>query len=254
MRLLEGVRRVRAKRSGPLGGREAPSSEPVQMGQFTGQVAAVIPALNEEGTIVGVVRTLQSNPYIGEVIVVSDGSSDQTAAQAREAGAKVLEHQENRGKAGAMKTGMEATSSPVILFLDGDLTGLTQTHVESLLRPTLAGEADMTVGIFDGGRMATDLAQVVSPYLSGQRSIRREIVDDMFRQEPDAAECRFGIEVALTRFVIKRGYHMANVPLEGMSHRMKEEKMGLVEGVTARLRMYHEILQYVRKDWTEEKP
>lgn len=211
------------------------------------KVAAVIPAFNEELTIGDVVHTLRGVDSIAEVVVVSDGSEDRTAEVARKAGARVIEHRENLGKAGAMKTGFEATVSPIVLFLDADLIGLSPTHVCDLIRPVINGEADMAVGIFDEGRITTDLAQLVTPYLSGQRAVRRQIVAEIFRSEPNVDGVGFGIEVVLTRHAKERGYKVVEVPLEEMSHRMKEEKRGLVKGVAARLKMYYEILKYVQK-------
>lgn len=211
------------------------------------RVAAVIPAFNEEATIGEIVSACKQVPEISEVIVVSDGSTDQTAARARAAGATVIEHAENRGKAAAMKSGLEATSAPVLLFLDADLIGLSPAHVRNLLRPVLAGEADMSIGVFGEGRVATDLAQILAPYLSGQRALRRELLEDMFREEPEADQARFGIEVALTKYVKHHGCRVVEVVLEEMSHRMKEEKLGLVKGAAARLKMYYEILKYVQR-------
>lgn len=211
------------------------------------KVAAIIPAFNEETTIGDVITTLTQVDLIAEIVVVSDGSDDRTAEVAERRGAKVIIHRENLGKAAAMKTGFEATVSPIVLFLDADLIGLSPMHVRSLLLPVLRGEADMTVGVFDEGRITTDLAQLLAPYLSGQRGVRREIVEEMFRHEIDADVCRFGIEVALTRHINNRGYRTVEVPLEEMSHRMKEEKLGLVKGVKARIKMYYEILKYAQK-------
>lgn len=211
------------------------------------KVAAVIPAYNEESTIGAVVSACRQVPEISEVIVVSDGSTDETATLARAAGATVIEHTENRGKAAAMKSGFEATTAPVLLFLDADLIGLSADHLRLLLRPVLAGEADMSIGVFGDGRVATDLAQMLAPYLSGQRAVRRELLADMFREEPEAEQVRFGIEVALTKYVKQHGCRVVEVVLEEMSHRMKEEKLGLVKGAAARLKMYYEILKYVQK-------
>lgn len=211
------------------------------------RIAAVIPAYNEEETIGDVIATLLQTEGIEEVIVVSDGSTDHTVVVARQAGAQVKEHLTNSGKAAAMKTGFQATSADAILFMDADLLGLTETHVRALIGPVVQAEADMTIGIFDEGRLTTDLAQFVAPYLSGQRVVRREILDEMFRMEPDTDVSRFGIEVALTRHVKTRNYRVAEVPLGEMSHRMKEEKLGLVKGVAARLKMYYEILKYAQR-------
>lgn len=211
------------------------------------KVAAVIPAFNEETTIGEIVSTLLKVQEIEQIIVVSDGSEDRTAENARLAGALAIELPANMGKAAAMKAGFEATDAPVLLFLDADLIGLQPSHVRSLIAPVLEDEADMTIGIFGDGRVATDLAQIVAPYLSGQRAVRRAVVEEMFRAEPDADQSRFGIEVALTRHVKHGEYRVVEVPLDEMSHRMKEEKLGLVKGAAARLKMYYEIIKYVQK-------
>lgn len=214
-------------------------------------VAAVIPALNEELTIAQVVGVVRAHPQVAEVIVVSDGSTDDTAVLARAAGARVVELRENQGKAAAMAVGVEQTSADHILFLDGDLIGLTEIHITALLTPVLFGTAGMSVGIFRHGRIATDLAQVVAPYLSGLRVLKRELMADMLAEQEDVEISRFGIEVALTLHAKRRGYDVVEVTMEDMTHRMKEEKLGLVKGFAARMKMYREILSYAIKQGLE---
>lgn len=207
-------------------------------------VSAVIPAYNEEKTIYNVVSVLKESPCVSEVIVVSDGSTDRTAQVARNAGAKVITMAKNIGKGGAMMAGVSEASQDVILFLDADLLGLTPYHVQVLVEPVLNGEAHMTVGIFEHGRKATDLAQYLAPFLSGQRVIQRELLTQM----PDINNSRYGVEVALTKFINEHKLHVKEVMLADMSHVMKEEKMGLVKGFMARVKMYWEIAKYFSKD------
>lgn len=245
-KLLYGRNKVGHGACSPSGGYQAGLAAESEVGPFM-KVAAVIPAYNEEATIGTVVATLRNVHDIQEIIVVSDGSEDGTAEAARSAGASVIELPENMGKAAAMKTGVEATDAQVVLFLDADLMGLQESHVRSLLAPVVEKRADMSIGVFDDGRMATDIAQMVAPYLSGQRAVRREILNEVFLENPDVDTLRFGIEVALTRHVKNHGYHVVEVPLEEMSHLMKEEKLGLVKGAAARIKMYYEILKYVQK-------
>jgi glycosyltransferase involved in cell wall biosynthesis len=84
-------------------------------------VLAIIPAYMEEMFIGNVVRrTLE---YVGAVLVVDDGSSDNTTAEAKAAGATVIRHATNRGKGAAIKSSLEHAASiqtPFFLFLDGD--------------------------------------------------------------------------------------------------------------------------------------
>lgn len=207
------------------------------------KTAAVIPAFNEEATIGAVLDVVKQVKQISQIIVVSDGSTDQTARIAKHKGVEVLELETNIGKGGAMKRGVERTDAGVIVFLDADLIGLRKEHVEALMAPVVSGKAHMSVGVFDGGRVATDIAQVLTPFLSGQRAVLRSIIDEI----SDLDVARFGVEVALTRHVRDRGYKVENVLLRGLTHRMKEEKLGFGRGLMARLKMYWEIVKNVQR-------
>ncbi len=206
-------------------------------------VSVVIPALNEEDTVSGIVSLLVTIDLLDEVIVVCDGCTDNTAQVARDAGATVIELPENVGKGGAMMVGVRAASNDVILFLDADLIGLTREYVINLVTPVLQGKADMTVGIFEKGRVATDFAQTVAPFLSGQRAVRRSMLEGM----SDLDASRFGVEIALTRYAVENNLTVKEIVLKDMTHRMKEEKLGLIRGVAARMRMYWEIAQYMAR-------
>jgi hypothetical protein len=141
-------------------------------------VAAVIPAKDEAQRIAATVRAVRSIPGVDLVVVVDDGSSDATADLAREAGAEVVRHARNRGKASAMTTGAdyvarhesvestrpgdqtqageqarpgeEAAAGAVrstprpLLFVDGDLED-SAANVGVLVPPVLEGRADMTI-------------------------------------------------------------------------------------------------------------
>ncbi len=204
------------------------------------RVIAIIPAYNEEKTIGDVLQVLQETDLIDTIVVVSDGSTDGTVDVAREYDVVVIELAENMGKGGAMAAGLESTEADVILFLDADLIGLTEAHVRSLLDPVISGRAEMTLGIFERGRMVTDLAQKVAPYLSGQRAVRRSLLEKI----SDMDITRFGVEVALTQYIEEHGIRVEEVVLSDMSHVMKEEKLGLVKGLAARFKMYWEIVKY----------
>lgn len=202
-------------------------------------VTAIIPAYNEEQTIAGVVNCVKKVDRIQKIIVVSDGSIDKTASIARECGADVIELSENVGKGGAIKAGINECGTEVILFLDADLIGLSKKHVDDLIEPVINNKADMTIGIFKSGRMVTDLAQKVTPYLSGQRAIKKSVIDKI----PNIDITRYGVEVALTKYVDKYSLRVQEVDLPEMTHVTKEEKLGLIKGVHARLKMYWDIVK-----------
>ncbi len=204
----------------------------------------IIPAYNEEKTIGNVLSVLKEIEIIEKIIVVSDGSTDRTVEVGKEFGVTVIELEENKGKGGAMKAGLDSTEAEIILFLDADLIGLNVDHVYSLLLPVINGEAEMTIGLFDKGRMATDLAQRVAPYLSGQRAVCRTLLE----QISDMDITRFGVEMALTKQIEAKDTKIKEVILPDMSHVMKEEKLGILKGFAARMKMYWEIVKYYAKN------
>lgn len=208
------------------------------------RISVIIPAYNEEKTIGGVLAVVTKCKFIHQIIVVSDGSTDGTVETARRfSGVQVVELKNNRGKGGAMKAGLEHTRSGIILFLDADLIGLTEEHILALLEPIRGGDAVMSLGLFEKGRVATDLAQKVAPYLTGQRALQRDLLNDI----SDLDLSRFGVEVALHRYVEENNLPVALVNLPDLSHLMKEEKLGLWKGLAARGKMYWEILKYAAK-------
>jgi len=113
----------------------------------TPRITAIIPALNEEPSIAGVVRGLykQEEVPLYDIIVVDNGSTDGTGVQARRAGATVV-REERRGYGYACKAGvMAARDAGVIVLLDGDAADDPQ-DLPRVLEPLLGGEADLVVG------------------------------------------------------------------------------------------------------------
>ncbi len=204
------------------------------------RIVAIIPAFNEQKTIGGVLAVLLKIPELAEIVVVSDGSTDDTVKVAQSYGVTVVELAENRGKGGAIRAGLDKSPASVVLFLDADLVGLKTCHVYQLLLPVTSGQYAMSVGIFENGRVATDLAQKVAPFLSGQRAVRREVLE-----KADGLDIsRFGVEVALTLAVESLGLPVTEVYLKDLTHVTKEEKLGVIRGLAARMKMYWEIVRY----------
>ncbi len=210
------------------------------------KIAAIIPAYNEEKTIANVLEALQETALIQEIIVVSDGSDDNTVSTVEKYNDVLLiELLINRGKGGAVKVGLDHCTAEIILILDADLIGLNSEHIESLLSPVVKGETMMSVGLFEKGRVATDIAQKMAPFLSGQRALKRELLENI----SDLDLSRFGLEVAMHRYVEDNEIAVTEVQLPDLSHVMKEEKLGIWKGIWARIKMYWEILLYVfRRD------
>jgi len=221
-------------------------------------VAAIIPAYNEAENISEVLAVLRNVEIINEIIVVDDGSPDETPERVRQAGVHdprvhLLQHPANRGKGQAIFTGWHATQATFLLLLDADLVNLTPGHVHALMAPVLTRKADMTLGLFWGGRIHTDFAHWATPWLTGQRCLRAEILKHVSRE----AAKGYGFEVALTVAVHQRGYRIRIVRLRGMWHPPSEFHRGWLYGIRWRARMYGQIIRawYIatRERWPNAK-
>jgi len=106
-------------------------------------VSIVIPAYNEADAIGDVVRELAAAAPWREILVVDDGSTDDTAAQAAAAGARVIRQPYNKGNGAAVKAGIRAATGEFLLIVDGD----GQHKPSDALRLTsLVGDYDLVVG------------------------------------------------------------------------------------------------------------
>jgi len=202
-------------------------------------VVVIIPALNEERTIKKIIDVTKTSKLVNRIIVVSDGSTDNTASIAKECGVEVIDLKKNVGKGGAMCLGVKSCNEDVILFLDADLIGLTRVHIDSMLKPVINNQVEMAIGVFTKGRVVTDLAQVFTPFLSGQRAIKRSL----FEQIDNLDVSKFGVEIALTQYVSKYNIPYKKIKLYNITHLTKEEKLGISKGISSRFRMYWDIIR-----------
>lgn len=201
-------------------------------------LAVVIPAYNEEKTISRVIKAAQACQEVSEIVVVSDGSTDQTAEIARSLGVKVIDLPSNMGKGAAVVAGIEAITSEIVALLDADLLGISPYHIKALYDPVKRGVADMTVGVFESGRLITDLSQRLTPFLNGQRALRKEVFEALCHLEIT----RYGVDITLSRYAKNAKLRVMKVKLKNITQRMKEEKLGLVHGVIARIKMFWEVI------------
>jgi glycosyltransferase involved in cell wall biosynthesis len=109
-------------------------------------LTALIAAFNEEAHVADVVKG--TAPHASPVIVIDDGSTDDTAARARDAGAIVIRHERNRGKGSAIRTGLEHAlkqDSSHVLFLDADLQH-DPVEITRLVARAEQGRGDFVIG------------------------------------------------------------------------------------------------------------
>jgi hypothetical protein len=199
------------------------------------RVAVVIPAKDESRRIAATVRAARAIPRVDLVLVVDDGSEDSTQHVARDAGAVVVRHSHNRGKAAAMETGAAVVAmrdTPdrpprLLLFIDGDL-GESAVNTAPLVPPVLEGSADFSIALLPpqvgaGGRgivvgaarraIAAMTGWTPTQPLSGMRCLTREA----FEAATPLAR-GWGVETGMTIDLLRQGFTAVEVPCD-LRHR-----------------------------------
>ena len=214
--------------------RDAPYASSLSITAAPTRVGAIIPAKNEAARIAATIHAVAALPQVDLVVVVDDGSTDDTAAVAQAAGARVVRHDRNMGKAAAMTTGAnrvaaqdDPDSPRALLFVDADL-GASAANLAPLLDPVLTGAADLAVANMPqrassrgGGRVvrlaqraitAADGRHVEQP-LNGMRCLTRAAFTTA---TPLAAG--WGVEVGMLLDVLRAGLRVIEVPVD-FTHR-----------------------------------
>jgi glycosyltransferase involved in cell wall biosynthesis len=190
-------------------------------------VCVLIPAFNEAGTIADVVTGVRSHAPEATVVVVDDGSSDETAARAGAAGAEVLRHPQNRGKGHAVRTGLtDVLARPCshVLLMDGDGQHRPE-DVPKLIETARTTGADLVVGerVFDKTRMPRSryysntigsraLSAFIGSPIRDSQSGFRLIRCDALRGITLTAT-GYEIETEMLIKLARRGARMASVPV-----------------------------------------
>ncbi|RZV34153.1 MAG: glycosyltransferase family 2 protein [Chromatiales bacterium] len=196
-------------------------------------LSIVIPAKNEAGAIGTAVTGAKEACPDAEIIVVDDGSEDDTARVAQEAGAKVVRHPESLGNGAAVKAGARAATGDVIAFMDGD--GQHNAAEIAALLEKLDDGYDMVIGARDSGShanvgrlYANGIYNVVASWLTGRRipdltSGFRVVRAALFKQFLYLLPNGFSYPTTITMAFLRAGYPITfeTIPVDkrvGKSH------------------------------------
>lgn len=192
-----------------------------------GKLVAVVPVYNEGDLIKDTIEGLKKIESIDEIVVVNDGSTDNTSDICKSLGVTVINIENNQGKGHAIKSAIESISFDYLALVDGDL-GNTSWEVEKLIDPVINGKGDVSIAKFPKAEVKGGFGLVkgfakksvyyftgveLDTTLSGQRVYRKEVLNKI-----DYIPNRYGIELAMTVQTINNGFSIIEVPVT-MKHR-----------------------------------
>ena len=190
------------------------------------KVSVIIPAYNEEDTVATVVDVVKKVSFVDEIIVVNDGSSDNTEQEALRAGARVINHETNKGKGKALYTGYTNAECDIIAFIDADIYNLSSKKVEAMIKPILDGKTDITKTKFAraSGRVTELTAKPLLNFffpeisfeqpLSGQFAARKEVLKRINFEED------YGVDVGIVIDADVLGISITEVDIGAIEHDM----------------------------------
>ena len=190
------------------------------------KVSVIIPAYNEEETVAKVIGVVKEVSFVDEIIVVNDGSTDNTESEALNAGAVVINHAVNKGKGEALYTGYKEVECDIIAFIDADIYNLTSGKVEAMIKPILEGKTDITKTKFSraSGRVTELTAKPLLNFffpeisfeqpLSGQFAARKEVLKKI-NFEKD-----YGVDVGIVIDADVLGISITEVDIGAIEHDM----------------------------------
>ena len=189
------------------------------------KITCVIPAFNEESTIINVIKNVKKVKVIDEIIVVDDGSTDNTYKNAKSERVRLVKHTQNRGKGAAIKTGVSHSSGEVILFLDADLYSISPKKIASILQPLENDEADFVKTSFTRARgrvtelVVKPLFSVIFPFikfnqpLSGQFAIKRDLLKEL------KIDDKWGVDIQILLQLVKKRVRISEVDIGKLKHK-----------------------------------
>lgn len=203
-------------------------------------VSVIIPALNEEEPIAGVVRECLATGLPNEVIVVDNGSTDRTAERAHEAGARVVTTSRGYGRACAAGVRVLSPECRIVVFLDGDGSDVP-AFMNHLVRPVARGTHDFVIGSRTRGQRepgSMNLQQILAGRFAGLilrllygvrytdmspfRAIRRDVLERL-----DMCEQTYGWNLEMQMKAARARLRILEIPV---NHRRRAGGESKVSG------------------------
>ena len=202
------------------------------------KVSCIIPVYNEAENIASVLEIVRDCPLLDEVIVVDDGSKDQSGEILDQfCRIRVIKHHQNQGKAAAVITGLQNCQHSLICMLDSDLKGLTQKNLKDLILPAIDQNC-MTLS--SRGNLAV-FKKYNIVFITGDRVMPRYVLEETAASEING----YGLEPKINEIAIREKLPIFIVDWQNVHAVSDIEKKGLLKGLMDDSRMIQNLFKNI---------
>lgn len=206
------------------------------------KISCVIPVYNEAKTVSGVLDAVTGHPLVDEVIVVDDGSTDNSKSiLEKRRDIRLISYQKNQGKSFAVMTGLKETKNDLVMLLDSDLINLNRDNVTALISPVITGETDITLSMRKNSLLIFKIFGL--DFVSGERVFSKKIIPDLNQL---AHLPGFGLETFLNQIIIGKELRLKSVKWNNVMITRKSKKVGWWKGVKGDYFMIMQILSMLK--------
>lgn len=205
------------------------------------KITCIIAAYNEEKKIANVLNVVSNYNLLNEVIVIDDGSKDNTARIVKKfKKIKLISYKKNKGKTSALLTGIKKARGNYIILLDADLTGLKKENIFDLIDPIIKNKADVSMSFREKAKFTNDILDLFV-LLSGERAFKKnEFEYNKFTNLPS-----YGFESVFNLIAIEKKFRIKFVPMPNVINTAKMEKIGFIKGLLGEIRMFSQVIKAV---------
>ncbi len=206
------------------------------------KISCIIPVYNEGPRVLEVIKAVHASGVAAEIIVVDDGSKDNTAELVSNFvkdldGVNFITYHPNQGKSHAVKVGFEAAKNDYVMMIDSDLVGLDTAGLQSLAQPVINDEADVTISLRQNSLGIYKWLGI--DFISGERVFKKDLIPNLDVLDNLSG---FGLESYMNKIIISKKMRIKVVHWDKVVSPRKSVKAGWWAGMVGDFKMSMEII------------
>lgn len=202
------------------------------------KISCIIPVYNEGPRVLDVIKAVQDSGVVDEIIVVDDGSKDNTASLISPvSGINFISYHPNQGKSHAVKVGFEAAKNDYVMMIDSDLIGLDTPGLTALAQPIVDGMADVSISLRKNSLGIYKWLGL--DFISGERVFKKDLIADLSVLDNLSG---FGLESYMNQIIIQKKLRIKVVYWKNVESPRKSVKVGWLAGMWGDIKMSGQII------------